>query len=86
MSWSARASRIGDGAVLLPHVVIYPGVTAGRDFFAHAHAVVREGCVLGDRVILQNGVVVGGDGFGFAKRDDGSLAEDSAIRSGTYRQ
>jgi UDP-3-O-[3-hydroxymyristoyl] glucosamine N-acyltransferase len=64
--------RLGEGAVLLPHVVIYPGVTAGRAFFAHAHAVVREDCVLGDRVILQNGVVVGGDGFGFAKRDDGS--------------
>jgi UDP-3-O-[3-hydroxymyristoyl] glucosamine N-acyltransferase len=33
--------------------------------------VVREFCRIGDRVILQNGVVVGGDGFGFAKRADG---------------
>ncbi|MGA9717650.1 MAG: UDP-3-O-(3-hydroxymyristoyl)glucosamine N-acyltransferase [Acidobacteriaceae bacterium] len=64
--------RLGAGAVLLPHAVIYHGVTAGRYLFAHAHAVVREHCMLGDRVILQNGVVVGGDGFGFAKRDDGS--------------
>lgn len=64
--------RLGENAVLLPHAVIYPGVQAGRDFFAHAHAVVRENCVLGDRVILQNGVVVGGDGFGFAKREDGT--------------
>ena len=64
--------QLGDGAVLLPHVVLYPGVQAGRALFAHAHAVVREACVLGDRVILGNGVVVGGDGFGFAKRDDGS--------------
>ena len=63
--------RLGDGAVLLPHAVLYPGVVAGRDFFAHAHAVVRENCTLGDRVILGNGVVVGGDGFGFAKREDG---------------
>jgi len=33
---------------------------------------VREFCRIGNRVILQNGVVVGGDGFGFAKRADGT--------------
>jgi UDP-3-O-[3-hydroxymyristoyl] glucosamine N-acyltransferase len=61
---------IGDNAVLLAHVVIYRGVTIGNNFFAHAHAVVREFCHLGDNVLLQNGVVVGCDGFGFAKHDD----------------
>jgi UDP-3-O-[3-hydroxymyristoyl] glucosamine N-acyltransferase len=60
---------IGNNAVLLAHVVIYRGVTIGNNFFAHAHAVVREFCHLGDNVLLQNGVVVGSDGFGFAKDD-----------------
>ncbi len=63
--------EIGDYAVLLAHVVIYREVTIGSNFLAHAHAVVREGCRLGDNVILQNGVVVGADGFGFAKDDNG---------------
>ncbi len=63
---------IGRGAVLYPHVVIYQGVRIGDAFTAHSHAVVREFCQIGDRVTLQNGVVVGGDGFGFAKRADGS--------------
>jgi len=62
---------IGDNAVLLAHVVIYPGVKIGNHFFAHAHSVVREHCRLGDNVILQNGVVIGADGFGFAKDDAG---------------
>lgn len=62
---------IGDHAVILPHVVIYPGVTIGHHFFAHAHSVVRENCRLGDHVILQNGAIVGSDGFGFARLDDG---------------
>jgi UDP-3-O-[3-hydroxymyristoyl] glucosamine N-acyltransferase len=62
---------IGRNAVLLAHVVIYRGVRIGNDFFAHAHAVVREGCQLGNRVLLQNGVVIGADGFGFAKDDSG---------------
>jgi UDP-3-O-[3-hydroxymyristoyl] glucosamine N-acyltransferase len=63
---------IGANAVLRAHVVIYEGARIGDDFLAHSHAVVREYCRIGNRVILQNGVVVGGDGFGFAKRADGS--------------
>jgi len=63
--------RIGRDAVLHSFVTIYHDAQIGDDFFAHAHAVVREGCRIGDRVLLQNGVIVGGDGFGFAKQPDG---------------
>ena len=63
---------VGRNAVLHPHVVIYEGVTIGDDFLAHSHVTVREHCQIGNRVILQNGVVIGGDGFGFAKRADGT--------------
>jgi UDP-3-O-[3-hydroxymyristoyl] glucosamine N-acyltransferase len=66
-----RAS-IGRNAVLHPHAVVYEGARIGDDFLAHSHSVVREFCQVGNRVILQNGVVVGGDGFGFAKRSDGT--------------
>lgn len=64
--------RIGRNAVLHPHVVVYPGAVIGDDFTAHAHAVVREFCRIGNRVLLQNGVVLGGDGFGFAKTREGT--------------
>ena len=63
--------HLGAHATLLPHVVLYPGVRAGDHFFAHAHAVVRENCVLGDHVTLENGSIVGADGFGFAKNEQG---------------
>lgn len=63
---------LGPNAVLHPHVVIYEGAEIGEGFIAHSHAVVREFCRVGNRVTLQNGVVIGGDGFGFAKREDGS--------------
>ncbi|MGA9389677.1 MAG: UDP-3-O-(3-hydroxymyristoyl)glucosamine N-acyltransferase [Candidatus Sulfotelmatobacter sp.] len=62
--------EIGDHAVLLAHVVIYRGVKIGSNFFAHAHAVVRENCRIGSNVLLHNGVVIGSDGFGFAKTAD----------------
>jgi UDP-3-O-[3-hydroxymyristoyl] glucosamine N-acyltransferase len=64
-------TTIGDNAVLLAHVVIYRGARIGHNFFAHAHAVVREFCDLGDNVTLQNGAVIGADGFGFAKDNEG---------------
>jgi UDP-3-O-[3-hydroxymyristoyl] glucosamine N-acyltransferase len=64
-------AEIGNGAVLLAHVVIYRDVKIGDNFFAHAHSVVRENCRIGNNVLLQNGVVIGGDGFGFAKNEEG---------------
>jgi len=64
--------NIGKDAVLHPHVVIYEGASIGDDFCAHSHSVVREHCRIGHRVVLQNGVVVGGDGFGFAKTREGT--------------
>ena len=66
-----RDVTIGANATLLAHVVIYPGARIGDNFFAHAHSVVREHCRLGNNVVLQNGVVIGADGFGFAKDDLG---------------
>lgn len=62
---------IGANAVLLAHVVIYRGAKIGDNFFAHAHSVVRENCRIGNNVLLQNGVVIGADGFGFAKTAEG---------------
>ncbi len=78
--------RLGPYATLLPHVVLYPGVQAGSHFFAHAHAVVREDCVLGDHVTLENGAIVGADGFGFAKNDAGhweKIPQSGPVRIGS---
>ena len=78
--------RIGNHATLLPHVVLYPGVQVGDYFFAHAHAVVRENCVLGDRVTLENGAIIGADGFGFSKNEAGQwekIPQSGPVRIGS---
>ncbi len=88
------AVEIGCNAVLHSFVSIYRGARIGDDFFAHSHSAVREFCRLGHRVILQNGVVVGSDGFGFAKQADArwykmqqsgiaSIADDVEIQAGS---
>jgi UDP-3-O-[3-hydroxymyristoyl] glucosamine N-acyltransferase len=64
--------EIGRNAVLHSFVTIYSGAKIGDDFFAHSLVTVRENCRIGNRVMLQNGVTVGSDGFGFARQHDGS--------------
>lgn len=63
---------IGANAVIHPHVVIYDGCTIGDHLTAHSHVSIREFCRIGNRVTLHNGVVIGGDGFGFAKTAEGT--------------
>lgn len=63
--------NIGANAILHPHAVIYEGCEIGDDFTAHSHVAVRENSIIGNSVILHNGVVIGGDGFGFARGSDG---------------
>jgi UDP-3-O-[3-hydroxymyristoyl] glucosamine N-acyltransferase len=74
-------AEIGDDCVLKSFVMIYPGVKIGHRFFAHSHAVVLENVRIGNDVILQNGVVIGGDGFGFAPRADGTFYK--IVQAGT---
>lgn len=63
---------VGADAVLAPHVVIERDATIGDDFTAHAGVTVCHGTRIGDRVTLHHRVTVGSDGFGFARREDGS--------------
>lgn len=64
-------ARVGARTVLHAHVVLYDAVEVGADCRLHSGVQVRERCRLGDRVIVQNNAVIGGDGFGFAKDADG---------------
>jgi len=64
--------RIGARTTIHPHVVLYEDVVIGEDCLLHSGVQIREGCRLGNRVVVQNGAVIGGDGFGFARADDGS--------------
>ena len=49
-------------------------------------AVVRENCVLGDYVTLENGAIIGADGFGFAKNEAGhweKIPQSGPVRMGS---
>src|ERR1051325_1968340 len=66
-----EGATIGDRTIIFPNVTIGPGARIGADCVVHSNVAVRERVTIGNRVILQNGVVVGGDGYGFARPGDG---------------
>jgi UDP-3-O-[3-hydroxymyristoyl] glucosamine N-acyltransferase len=67
-----EGASIGDRTLVYPNVTIGPGARIGSDCVIHSNVAIRERVVIGDRVILQNGVVLGGDGYGFVRRGDGT--------------
>ncbi|SCA64244.1 UDP-3-O-acylglucosamine N-acyltransferase [Chlamydiales bacterium SCGC AG-110-P3] len=56
---------VGDRTVIGAHCYIGCGTTIGSDTTLHPRVTIRERCRIGNRVILQPGVVIGGCGFGY---------------------
>jgi UDP-3-O-[3-hydroxymyristoyl] glucosamine N-acyltransferase len=65
-------ASVGARTTIYPHVAIGAGATVGDDCRVHSHCSIRERAVVGNRVILHDGVVIGSEGFGFAKQADGT--------------
>ena len=65
-------THIGARTIIYPHVTIGPGVTVGDGCVIHARVSLRERVTVGHRVVIQDGAVIGSDGFGFARRADGT--------------
>ena len=58
---------VGDGVTLGDNVVLYPGVK------------IYHGCRIGNRCIIQGGAIIGGDGFGFAPKEDGTYEKIAQV-------
>ncbi|MBA3766398.1 MAG: UDP-3-O-(3-hydroxymyristoyl)glucosamine N-acyltransferase, partial [Acidobacteria bacterium] len=66
-----RDVQIGGGVRIFPNATIYDRAQIGAGCVIHSGAVLREGTQLGQRVIVHNNAVVGSDGFGYAKTEEG---------------
>jgi UDP-3-O-[3-hydroxymyristoyl] glucosamine N-acyltransferase len=65
-------AEIGAGTVLFPLVSVFPRARIGKDCVLYSHVSVREDVRIGSRVILHCGAVIGADGFGYLKLEDGT--------------
>jgi len=64
--------RIGARTIVHSHVAVGRHASVGEDCVLYPHVSIRERIDIGSRVVLHDGVVIGSDGFGFARRPDGS--------------
>ena len=71
-------TRIGSGVKLGANVTIGPGCVIGNgaeigdDSILHASCTLYARSRIGQRAIIHSGAVIGADGFGFAREQDGS--------------
>lgn len=63
--------EIGDECYVFSHVTISRGARIGQQCVIHSHVSIREDVEIGNRVFIKNGAVIGSEGFGFAKQEDG---------------
>lgn len=65
-------ARIDAGVRIYPNVTVYEDVTIGKQSVIHSGTAIRERSQIGARVVIYNNVVVGCDGFGYAKDENRS--------------
>ena len=62
---------IGDRCFIFPGAILYRGAKIGSDCMIHSNVTIRENVEIGNHVFIKNGAVIGSEGFGFAKQEDG---------------
>jgi UDP-3-O-[3-hydroxymyristoyl] glucosamine N-acyltransferase len=63
--------EIEEGVCIHPNATIYNDVKIGKNSVLHSGVAIRERSQIGSRVIVHNNAVVGCDGFGYAKDEQG---------------
>ena len=66
-----RDVTVGDRVTLYSGVVIGDRCSIGDDTVVHANVSIYHECEIGKRVIIHAGTVIGSDGFGFVRDEEG---------------
>ncbi len=75
----AKGAKIGQRAFIYPHTCIGEYCTLGDQVTVYPGVIIYHHCVIGSRVILHANTVIGSDGFGFSKGDNGDLNKIAQI-------
>jgi UDP-3-O-[3-hydroxymyristoyl] glucosamine N-acyltransferase len=63
---------LGEDVVIGPNCHVGRGTRIGRGTRLYANVTIYHDCVIGEDCILHSGVVIGADGFGFAREKSGA--------------
>jgi len=64
---------IGKGSMIGAGSVIGDSVSIGENVIIYPRVVIYHNCSIGNNVILHSGSVIGSDGFGYSRTDDGAF-------------
>ncbi|MDO8347855.1 MAG: UDP-3-O-(3-hydroxymyristoyl)glucosamine N-acyltransferase [Rugosibacter sp.] len=67
-----RGARIGEGVVIGAHCSVGADAEIGAGTRLAANVSIYANCRIGARCLIHSGVVIGADGFGFAREADGT--------------
>ncbi len=70
---------VGKNVKIYPQVYVGDNVTLGDDVILYPGVKIYHGCKIGNRCIIQAGAVIGGDGFGFAPKEDGTYEKIAQV-------
>ena len=71
-SYIADRAIIKDHVEIRSHCAIHEGASIGEHTIINSGCVVHHNVSIGKRCFIQSNSVIGSDGFGYAKQDDGS--------------
>lgn len=66
-----RGVKIGNGSSIHSNCYIGDDCQIGSNTIIHSMVTMREKTQIGNSVVIESGVVIGSDGFGYAKEQDG---------------
>lgn len=64
-------SRVGGGSIIHAGVRIGERVSIGEQVILHPNCVIYDDVVIGNSCVIHAGTVIGSDGFGYVKDEDG---------------
>ena len=67
-----KKSKVGKGTEICSQVFIGENVKIGKDCIFYPGVKIYDNCVIGDRAIIHANTVIGTDGFGFNKDNEGN--------------
>lgn len=79
MAYIGDNAVVGDNVKVYPHSFVGDNVTIGRGSILFAGVKVYSDNVIGSDCVIHAGVVIGADGFGFAKQDNSDYKKVSQI-------
>lgn len=68
----SRGCRIGNNTKIFHNTVLLDDVVIGENSLIYQNVSIREKCIIGSNVIIHSGTVIGSDGFGYSRNEDGS--------------